>query len=284
MKEKILYTPHEIQELIEKNSVALIDIRDPGPYKEGHIQGAANIPGVFYYLSKSTPEGLAELYQEFTELFSQAGVSGNKTAIVYEDSLDTRYGGSCRGYWMLKYLGHTEVGILDGGLSAWIEADLPLESGEITHEPVEFPLNPQSNLMATKEDVLQAISDPSVVFLDNRDEPEWLGESSSPYGIDYTPRKGRIPGARWIEWYEFMDRSLDVAAFKPKEEIQALCAKQGIYPNSNIIIYCFKGARASNTYVALKEAGFKNLRVYFASWDEWSRVPDLPIEEGPPNR
>jgi len=98
---------------------------------------------------------------------------------------------------------------------------------------------------------------------------------------DIAPRKGRIPGAKWIEWYDFMDRSLAIPAFKSTQEIQSICAAQGIYPDDEIIIYCFKGARASNTYVALKEACFKKLRVYFGSWNEWSRYPQLPIEEGP---
>jgi len=280
MSEKILYTPNEVNDLISQGSVVLVDIRDEDPYKKGHIQGAANVPSVFYYLSRSSEEGLSELHQKFTELFSKAGVRNDKTVIVYEDSLDNRYGGSCRGYWLLKYFGHPNVGILDGGLASWREAGFPLEQGVITPEPSNFSANPQTSVMATKDDVLAILSDPSVILLDVRDKVEWIGESSSPYGIDFAPRKGRIPSAKWIEWYNFMDRSLKVPAFKSTEEIQKMCAEQGIYPDSDIIIYCFKGARASNTYVALKEAGFKKLRNYFASWDEWSRIPELPIDEG----
>ena len=132
--------------------------------------------------------------------------------------------------------------------------------------------------MATKEDVLEAIHDSSIILLDNRDREEWLGKSSSPYGPDFAPRKGRIPGARWIEWYEFMERPLALPAFKNKEAIQGLCASQGIKPDDDIIIYCFKGSRAANTYIALKESGFQKVRVYFASWNEWSRDLDLPID------
>jgi len=277
--EKILHTPNEVKELISKDSVVLIDIRDEEPYKKQHIQGAANVPNVFYYLSRSTENGLSELYQEFTKLFSNAGVTNDKTVIVYEDSLDNRYGGSCRGYWLLKYLGHPNVGILDGGLTSWIEAGFSLEQSVITPEPSNFSVNPQTSIMATKDDVVAVLSGSSVKLLDVRDKSEWIGESSSPYGIDFAPRKGRIPGAKWIEWYDFMDRSLTIPAFKSTEQIQKICAEQGIYPDSDIIIYCFKGARASNTYVALKEAGFKKLRNYFASWDEWSRIPELPIDE-----
>ena len=53
-------------------------------------------------------------------------------------------------------------------------------------------------------------------------------------------------------------------------------------PETPVIVYCFKGARASNTFLILKEAGIKNVKIYFGSWNEWSRDPSLPIEEGLP--
>ena len=277
--EKVLYTPSEVKELMSKDLVTLIDVRDEELYEKLHIQGSVNVPNVFYFLSRSTENGLSELYQKFTNLFSKAGVTNDKKVIVYEDSLDNRYGGSCRGYWLLKHFGHPDVGILDGGLTSWNEAGFSLEPGVITPKSSDFSVNPQNSIMATKDDVEAVLSDSSVKLLDVRDKNEWVGESSSPYGIDFAPRKGRIPGAKWIEWYNFMDRSLAIPTFKSPEQIQEICAEQDIYPDSDIIIYCFKGARASNTYVALKEAGFKNIRNYFASWDEWSRIPELPIDE-----
>jgi len=284
MKEKILYTPNEVHELISKGAAVLFDIRDAEDYKAGHLPGAVNVPDIFYYLSETTPAGLDALHEKFQEIFSKAGLSSDKTAIVYEDCLDTRYGGSCRGYWLLSYLGHPNSGILDGGLKAWVDENLPVESGYVIFEPAEFSLNPQSHLMVTKDEMVKAIQTPGIVLLDNRDKVEWIGESSSPYGVDFAPRKGRIPGAKWIEWYDFMERKLAIPAFKSAQEIQSICAAQGIYPDDDIIIYCFKGARASNTYVALKEAGFKKLKIYFGSWNEWSRDPKLPIEEGSPPR
>jgi thiosulfate/3-mercaptopyruvate sulfurtransferase len=62
----------------------------------------------------------------------------------------------------------------------------------------------------------------------------------------------------------------------------AECATVGITPDTPVIIFCFKGARASNTFVALEEAGIRNVGIYFGSWNEWSRDPSLPIEEGLP--
>jgi thiosulfate/3-mercaptopyruvate sulfurtransferase len=136
------------------------------------------------------------------------------------------------------------------------------------------------HMLATKDDVLASLENPAIKLLDNRDEDEWLGHSSSPYGRDFAPRKGRIPGACWIEWYKFMKPSEDIQHFKSADQVRAICAQAGLYAKDEIIIYCFKGSRASNTYIALKEAGFEDVRNYYGSWNEWSRDPGLPIHEG----
>ena len=70
--------------------------------------------------------------------------------------------------------------------------------------------------------------------------------------------------------------------FKSKEEVLAECATVGIGPDTPVYLYCFKGARASNSLVALKEAGVSDVRLYFGSWNEWSRDDSLPIESGLP--
>ncbi len=273
--------PGKVKDLISDGSTVLLDVRDEQAYNQGHISGAVNVPEVFNRLCMSAPEGLIEMHRVFKNVFSKAGLSRDKKVIFYEDYLHSRYGGSCRGYWLLNYLGHFDVGILYAGLIAWLAMDFPLVTDISKPKPVDFQIKPQPNLIATKDDVLKAIDDPSIILFDNRDEDEWLGQSSSPYGIDFAPRKGRIPGSVWIEWHRFMDMSDPIPPFRSKDEIIALCAEQGLYPDSDIIIYCFKGARSSNTYIALKHAGFKKVRNYFASWNEWSRHPELPIEEGP---
>ena len=137
--------------------------------------------------------------------------------------------------------------------------------------------------MITKEEMLLSLNNPEIIKLDNRDYDEWVAASSSPYGVDFCPRKGRIPGAVWIEWYRLMVPDSEVPVFRPKEEILEICNEVGITLDSMVYIYCFKGSRASNTLIALKEAGIKNVRNYFGSWNEWSRDPSLPIEVGEPD-
>lgn len=282
MLDTVLFSPKQVQELISTGNAVFIDVRDRKDFEAGHLPGAVNMPDIFTYLAETTDDGLKTLQDKFVDLFSDYGLDGKKTAIIYEDALHTRYGGSCRGYWILKYLGYPKVGILDGGLMAWKQAGGALTTETTKPEPTVFPISIQPNLMATYQDVLHALTNPNVKLLDNRDKVEWLAESSSPYGVDFAPRKGRIPGAVWIEWYDFMKVSDGQASFRPKEDILDLAASRGLTPDDDIIIYCFKGARAANTYVALSQAGFKKLRIYMGSWNEWSRNPELPIEGGIP--
>jgi thiosulfate/3-mercaptopyruvate sulfurtransferase len=160
---------------------------------------------------------------------------------------------------------------------------MPITAEVPTPIPVTFTAKLDDTIFVTQADMLKAIGNPRIVLLDVRDKDEWMGESSSPYGVDFCPRKGRIPGAVRIEWYNFMQPNAEIATFKSPDEILALCAQVGITPDTPVYIYCFKGSRASNTLIALKEAGIKDVRNYFASWNEWSRDPALPIEAGAPN-
>ncbi|GBQ38853.1 sulfurtransferase [Komagataeibacter europaeus] len=282
MPTTVLHSPDDVRQLLASGDAVVIDVRDRKDFDAGHIPGAVNMPDIFTYLAETTHDGLHTLQQTFANLFADYGLDGKKTAIVYEDALHTRYGASCRGYWILSYLGYPAVGILDGGLNAWRKEGGALTTETVTPARTTFPLRINSALMATYEDVRAALGSSTVRLLDNRDRVEWLGESSSPYGVDFAPRKGRIPGAVWIEWYDFMKVTDNHAAFRGADEIRALAASRGLRPDDDIIIYCFKGARAANTYVALASAGFSRLRIYMGSWNEWSRNPALPIEDGLP--
>lgn len=279
---KTLLNPIELSNLIEKTPVVIIDTRDPDSYAAGHIPGAVNVRDIFTYLATTDTEGLDALEDKFAELFGAAGISGVETVVLYEDSMNTGFGQSCRGYFLLKSLGYDKAAVLHGGLVAWEAEGLPVTTEEPTPTTATFPVaSAPTTLIATEADMLEAISDPDIVILDVRDKDEWIGVSSSPYGIDFCPRKGRIPGAVWLEWYNLMEEVEDgIAVFNTPEKILAACEKIGITKDSKVYIYCFKGARASNTFVALQEAGIKDMKIYFGSWNEWSRNFDLPIDEG----
>ncbi|MEI7443832.1 MAG: sulfurtransferase [Burkholderiales bacterium] len=283
MSDPVLISPAELDALMKSEPVVLIDTRDPEAYASGHLPGAVNLREIFTFLATSTAEGLGELGQTFAESFGSVGLSGAETAVLYEESMNSGFGQSCRGYFLLSWLKYPKVRILHGGLAGWKAAGLPVDTAPVSPAPATFPMPATTaSMMVTKDEMLKAL-DSEVMLLDVRDVDEWIGESSSPYGKDFAPRKGRIPGAKWIEWYRFMKPSAQGPVFKSPAEILAECRTAGISPKDTVYLYCFKGARASNTFVALKEAGFSDVRMYFGSWNEWSREPGLPIESGFPS-
>jgi thiosulfate/3-mercaptopyruvate sulfurtransferase len=272
-----------LNDLMKSQPVVLIDTRDPGQFSEGHIPGAVNMREIFTYLATSSSGGLSALRETFAEAFGKAGLSGAETAVVYEHSMESGFGQSCRGYILLRYLGYPRIRILHGGFQAWRAADLPVSADPPSPTPRQFAVRGgPARVIADLEAMKAAVRDKYTVILDVRDVDEWIGESSSPYGKDYCPRKGRIPGARWIEWYRMMKPTPAGQRFKSREEIRAECATVGIKPETPVIVYCFKGARAANTFVALEEAGIRDVRIYFGSWNEWSRDPSLPIDVSRP--
>ncbi len=284
MDTKTLVSADELRAMIGSGQpLVVIDTRAPDEYATGHIPGAVNMREIFSYLSTSTSEGLEELSGMFARLLGEAGLGGDECAVIYEDAMNTGFGQSCRGYFLLKYLGYDNVSILHGGLMAWTKEGGELSTDVPTPTPKEFPMAVRPEMLLTTPQMLDSLEHPEIVKLDVRDKVEWMAESSSPYGVDFAPRKGRIPDAVLVEWYSLMDKDGEVPMFKSADEIRDLVSKVGITPETSVNIYCFKGARASNTFVALAEAGIKDTKIYFASWNEWSRDPMLPIEEGTPD-
>lgn len=278
----VLISPADLQILMATEPTVLIDTRDADTYAAGHLPGAVNMREIFTFLATSTAEGLQALKSSFMAAFGAAGLSGAETAVFYEDALNAGYGQSCRGYYLLTWLGYPKVKVLAGGFPAWKAAGGTVSTAPANPVPAPFPEMPTADVMLTKDQVLAALGRPDVTLLDVRDIDEWTGESSSPYGRDFAPRKGRLPGAKWIEWYRFMKPSAAGPVMKSALEVQAECATAGISTTDTVYLYCFKGARASNTFLAMKQAGFSDVRMYFGSWNEWSRDPSLPIDDSLP--
>lgn len=280
MNTKLLISPQELTSLLaEKSSQAvIIDTRTPEDYAISHIPTSINIRDFFtYLLENSNPAGLKELQEYFAEIMSKLGISGVERLIVYEDSLNKGYGQSCRAAFLLKYLGCTQVSILQGGYRAWLTEGLPTTDEVPLPESSIFRLHPNADMMVTTAEMLQAVTNPAIIKLDVRDRNEWLGLSSSPYHADFCPRKGRIPNSVWLEWHRLMNSESEIPTFRSPSEILEICQSVGISSESIVYVYCFKGSRAANTLIALEEAGIF-ARNYFGSWNEWSRDLSLPID------
>ncbi|RCJ28012.1 thiosulfate sulfurtransferase [Nostoc minutum NIES-26] len=280
MDTKLLISPQELSSLLKNHSsqTIIIDTRSLEEYAVSHLPSAIDIRALFtYLLENSHPEGLRKLHEHFTELLSKAGISGKERLIIYEDSLDRGYGQSCRGAFLLKYLGCAQVSVLHGGYKAWLAAGLPITDRVPNHESRMFTVHPDASILVTTQEMLQALDNPTIIKLDVRDRDEWQGLSSSPYNPDFCPRKGRIPNAVWLEWHRLMNCESQIPTFRSPAEIREICRSVGITSESIVYVYCFKGSRAANTFIALQEAGI-DARNYFGSWNEWSRDFSLPVD------
>ncbi len=276
-----LISPEDAYTNLKANKSLFIDVRSPSDYSTSHIPSSVNIHEIFTYLSMSDKSGKQDLINTFESLFRKAGIDSdsNTHVITYEDCLETLFGASCRGYYILKLLGHHNVQILNGGWHSWLNQGLPTTTEVPNITASNFKADFNNEIFYNKDDMMRAISSPNTVLVDVRDDVEWIGESSSPYGIDYVPRKGRIPGAVHLMWKDLMrEDNNGMTIEKSNEEIVEICNKKGITNDKEIVVYCFKGARASNTFAMLKKAGFSNVKNYFASWNEWARNDELPID------
>src|SRR5436305_8500626 len=122
----VLISAGELADLSKKEPCVNIATRNPDAYGARHLPGAVNVHEIFTYLATSTPEGIHELKTKFADAFGAAGLSGKETAVIYEQSMNSGFGQSCRGYYLLTMLGYPKVKVLHGGYDAWAAAGLPV--------------------------------------------------------------------------------------------------------------------------------------------------------------
>ena len=211
----VLISAGELAELFKKEPCVVIDTRNPGCLCRGTSaergQRARDL-----HLSRDLDAGRhAELKTKFADAFGAAGLSGKETAVIYEQSMNSGFGQSCRGYYLLTMLGYPKIKVLHGGYDAWAAAGLPVTTDVPTPAKASFSIVPEAgDILIDAKTMLAAVGKPSIALLDVRDVDEWIGDSSSPYGKDFCPRKGRIPGAVWLEWYRMMKPTAEGPRFK----------------------------------------------------------------------
>src|SRR5688572_25581891 len=144
MASQVLITPEELTKLIASEPVVLIDTRDPKSYAAGHIPDAVNMHEIFTYLATSSSEGMAQLQGKFADAFGAAGLSGKETAVIYEQSMNTGFGQSCRGYFLLTMLGYPKIKVLHGGYDAWAAAGLPVTTDVPSPVKASFTVVPEA--------------------------------------------------------------------------------------------------------------------------------------------
>ncbi|WP_158295554.1 sulfurtransferase [Crenalkalicoccus roseus] len=203
--------------------------------------------------------------------FGAHGVGDGMRVVVYDR---VRGNWAARTFWTLRWLGFDAVRVLDGGFDAWVAAGLPVESGPAAPPPrrVLTP-RPRPCLIAGREEVLAALSDPGAVVVNALSAEQHAGTG----GVRYH-RPGRIAGSRNLPAVALTDPA--TGRFLAPEAVAARAREAGIPPGARVIAYCGAGIAASNLALALRRAGWQEVAVYDGSLDEWGRDPALPMQTG----
>jgi thiosulfate/3-mercaptopyruvate sulfurtransferase len=263
-----------VQDLADPPVQRLLDVRwqltdgaQPDLYASGHIPGAA-----FVDLDRdlAAPPGSGGRHplptaEDFERAMRGVGVYKDRPVVVYDDADGVA---AARAWWLLRYFGHTQVAVLDGGLGAWLAAGRPLVEGdEMPEHPGDFKARPGGMpvIDATEAGELAARG----VLIDARAPERYRGESEP---ID--PVAGHIPGARNRPMERNLGRDgrfLDRAQLA--EELADLAG-------SEVGTYCGSGITAAHTVLALELAGIGGVALYPGSWSEWVTDPERPVATG----
>lgn len=252
-------------ELKSNKSMVVIDVQASDVYAKQHIQGAINIPHKSLY--KPGPiEGQFKDVADLVAIFSKSGVGNTSKIIIYDDG-SQKY--NSRVWWVLKYLGATDVSLLHKDMAQMETARIPMTATTVSLKPATFvpSLNADMNIDMASVKALGA--NPNALLLDVREPDEYNG-------IDKDKKsQGHLPGAVYLYYKDMLTAT---GAYKTKDEILAIAAKVGATPEKEIVVYCQTGIKASVVYLALKEiAGFPNVKLYAGAYSEWASVAGNPV-------
>lgn len=240
----------------------LIDTRAQADYWTGHIPGARHLDPAIVSITRTDAPSVAKLHGVLGWALSALGVAADSRVVVTGAKNEPN---ASRVAWALAYAGVGSVALLDGGQQSW--------KGEATTQAPtvrasNFVPAPRKEYIATAEDILAAKERGDVV-IDARDWEEYAGRKSN------ARRAGRIPGAAFWDTQHELNADGSFAAPAQLERKVADVIPAG----SRAIVYCGGGGRAARTFVALQRAGFAQVAVYPASWNEWGNVSDYPVDD-----
>ncbi|WP_409298172.1 sulfurtransferase [Peribacillus sp. SCS-26] len=228
-------------------------------YKIGHIPGA-----VYFDLEKDL-SGLPGKHggrhplpsmEEFAEKLGACGIDRSQTVVAY-DTGELAF--ASRLYWMMKYAGHDEVYILQGGFKTWEEGGYPISAERSVYPSVTYDLSIQDSLLTNYEAVKAFVNGrEEFTLIDSRDSIRYEGIEEK---IDHAA--GHIPGAVNKLWHH----SIMDGAFKSGEELKELF--RDVNKDQKVVVYCGSGVTAAPNFIALKLAGFKDVSLYAGSFSDY---------------
>jgi len=273
----VLVSTEWVEEHAGDQNIAVVEVdEDTEAYGRGHIPGAIawnwrtdlQDPVRRDFISK----------EDLGELLGRSGIS-NDTQIVL-------YGGNnnwfaAYAYWYLRYYGHDNVRLMNGGRKKWelegreLTPDVPQREGTAYAAKV-----PDKTIRAFRDDVLSNLGGESNL-VDVRSPQEFAGELLAPPHLPQESAQvpGHIPGARNIPWSKTVNE--DDGAFKAPDELRDLYETEGVDLSKDTIAYCRIGERSAHTWFVLHELlGVPTVRNYDGSWTEWGSLVGVPVEKG----
>lgn len=269
---EVMISTEALARQLGQDGVVLLDGRPMMGFLMAHIPGAIHVDWKAFSDPQAPSKGI--LHPDLAVLEHKVGMMGigNRSPVVcYSDPISC-YGEDGRFYWMLTYLGHSNVKILNGGWTKWQQEGRPVERGPAkSPAPASFVAAPRPEVLMVRDALKQRITakDAELAIIDTRSPGEYRGQGSMG-------RAGHLPGAVNIPWNSFYNADGSV---KPPEAISAALAQQGVDGKKEYVVYCAGGVRCSWLFSLMTQAGITNVRNYVGSWSDWSSDPTTPIEK-----
>lgn len=243
-------------------------------YDTGHVPGAVFVDWTrdIVDVDDPVPAQIARP-QAFAVRMGEFGV-GDATPVVAYDDYNHAFAG--RLAWALRYYGHEDVRVLDGGWSRWIAEGRPVSTDVPRPVAARFTSRTREPLRRTADQVERALEDPEVLLIDARPAEQYAGAVSA------ATRSGHIPGARNVPYSGLVDPS--TGQFRPASELTRAFAEAGVDVQRlprEVVVYCNGGVTCTVPLNALRMLGRDDVAVFDGSWNEWGNDTRRPIRSGP---
>jgi thiosulfate/3-mercaptopyruvate sulfurtransferase len=264
----LIIEPEELESRLAAPGLQLVDLSQPGTYVQYHIPGAVFLDYAWIVRVEHPRMGLLPDPAQLGHVLSAYGLTPDTHVVTYDDEGGGR---AARFIWTLEAAGHRRFSLLNGGLQAWANTGHPIETEIHFPTPGDYPVQMNFEGVATRQYILDHLSDPDVVLLDARSPAEYHGQKR------FAERAGHIPGAVNLEWTEAMDRQHDLR-LKPEAELRRMLESRGITPDKTVVTYCQTHHRSAFSYVMLKALGYDKVKGYPGSWSDWGNESNTPVE------
>jgi thiosulfate/3-mercaptopyruvate sulfurtransferase len=273
---EVLVSTQWVSEHSKDPKVRLVEVDvDTSAYDQGHIAGAVG----WNWQTQLQDNIRRDLIEKaaLEQLLGQSGISNDTTIILYGDNNNWF---AAYALWQLKYYGHQDVRLMNGGRKKWLEEKRPLTTEASHVSPAKYhATGPDESLRARREEVAAIVDKKAKGHLvDVRSVDEFTGKIIAPPGMSETAqRAGHIPGAANVPWAQAANED---GTFKSADALKQLYQGKGITGGDEVIAYCRIGERSSHTWFVLKYLlGYGNVKNYDGSWTEWGNLVGAPIEK-----